>query len=227
MPPYFNIRNYAFNEEWWTFKRYKAKRVNEILHSETEPAITFYNSDGKKFREEWYINGVVHRDGGYAVTTYYGNGEIQSRQWFTNGILHREDDNGKSLPAVINFDCIGCLYNIEYYKFNKLHREYGPAKITHKYQSKSICYKEWYVDGLRHNLEGPAHVDLQDNVNTYYIMGKKVKKQQFYKLAFIYRTMINIAIKIKRRRVTSKLSIDTSLANNGRDICNLISEYVY
>jgi hypothetical protein len=38
-----------------------------------------------------------------------------------------------------------------YYHNDKLHREDGPAKISHG-------VKEWYLNGVRHRVDGPAKI---------------------------------------------------------------------
>ena len=66
--------------------------------------------------------------------------------------------------------------NVSYYKDPEhqiLHRLDGPAI------EGDFGYTEWYKDGERHNLKGPAYTDVNGQVKEWYINGKQYTKKGF------------------------------------------------
>lgn len=105
------------------------------------------------------------------------NGEME---WADkNNLLHQENDE----PAVIRDD--GSKF---WYCHGKLHRENDePAVIRNTDQHTPWVTKEWWVDGKRHRLSGPAIIRYCDNDEKikkerefeWYVNGNSVKKEEF------------------------------------------------
>ncbi|MEI8270525.1 MAG: hypothetical protein WCG45_04085 [bacterium] len=121
--------------------------LNQSSTTESSPAF---------YAVKWFKNGIVHRKDLPAMVYFSGESH-----WFFNGLRHREKD----LPALIEKDgeetffWQGEKYTFlehsngtkEYYnRFSLLHRQDSPAVI---YANGDV---EYWFDGLRHRLDGPA-----------------------------------------------------------------------
>ena len=107
-----------------------------------------------KSNDIWYLNEYMHRINGPA--TEFLDGE---KWWLINGKRHRENN----LPAIIRKDG-----NEEYWINGEeyLFHENGTKEFIDYYGRLSRVYgaaveypngdKEWWIDGKRHRLDGPA-----------------------------------------------------------------------
>ena len=121
----------------------------EISDEEMEEGYTEYTNQ----------SGLFHRENGPAIVDI-----TNGLQWYRNGFLHR--DNG---PAVIEFETDDTPYVEKWYKNGLLHRD-GKRPAINDFN----FYQEWWYNGKRHNLLGPAIVDGEDQ--QWFINGKKHRK---------------------------------------------------
>lgn len=61
------------------------------------------------------------------------------------------------------------------YKNSKLHCLEGPAI------SDPDHYEEWYVEGLRHRMNGPAYINFLTKEKEFWIQGQKYSEESFKK----------------------------------------------
>lgn len=140
---------------------------NGNIHREDGPALE--NADGGK---AWYREGFLHREDGPAIER--ANGE---KEWYREGVLHRENGpaieyedgskeyylNGELVPDYEVMPIILPDGTKEWHnEAGQLHRENGPAIV---YEDGS---KEYYQNELLHREDGPARVEITDNVAVSY-----------------------------------------------------------
>jgi hypothetical protein len=133
--------------QWWRFGK---------LHRTDGPAIIL--ADGS---EEWYLDGIRHRVGGPAFTRRDSSGEIIVEQWFTDGRLNRIDGPAvtRIIEESINKDW---LYN----RIGESEPGDGEGEENGEEEpppppppipsERRIVVEEWWVEGQKHRLEGPA-----------------------------------------------------------------------
>lgn len=149
--------------QWW--KNGNCHREVRDENGLVLPAIE--KTDGTR---EWWVNGNCHRDdrdeNGLVLPAI--EKRDGTREWFNNGKRHRDDrdESGLILPAVEQ----PALKIKEWWRNGKLHRDGGLPAI--EYDDGS----EWWVDGVRHRLDGPAISD--GVVGFWYLNGKEVKKEE-------------------------------------------------
>ena len=97
------------------------------------------------------------------------------------------------------------------------HREDGPAHITN-------IGEIWYTKGLLHRLAGPAFTQREINVEKYYIHGRQLSKKTFAKVMFRVRLACNIFKKGLRQRYCTKLS-ETQIFDE-RYLASIVSSYM-
>lgn len=74
--------------------------------------------------------------------------------------------NGKEMRFYkVTYFRNGRLYKVEYYKFNQLHSDIGPAYIQYFRNSDEIKAEIYFKDGLKHRPEedGPAEMIMKMN----------------------------------------------------------------
>jgi antitoxin component YwqK of YwqJK toxin-antitoxin module len=79
-----------------------------------QPIIRYYKN-GKKHKEECFLDDKYHRIDGAAYTNRYKNGNKRLEEWKINGILHRIDG-----PAYIEWYGNGNKKSEEWYLYDKL-----------------------------------------------------------------------------------------------------------
>ena len=104
------------------------------LHNEDGPAYIYYNWNGVKNHEVYYIDGVLHREDGPAAIWFSESGDVIYEEYFINGVLHRE---GGPARTIISDD--GSKTEV-YFSGGKRHREDGAAVI-----GKDVL--EYWYDG--------------------------------------------------------------------------------
>lgn len=229
--------NYFFRTNGWWFYYDKTTTYNESgeLHSYNDkPALVFRNSKGRVYREEWYYNGLPHREGDKpAVAVWYCDTvkiSLHTLEWHTHGKLHRGKCSitGEQYPATLSHTRYGKVFLTEYYIDGKLHRENNYAYM---YITPNRTEYKHLIDGLVHNLNGPAKYcklrDIMTEDINYYIFGRAYNYKKYIKQKFIYNVIINRIRKLRRKILNKTLKTTTVNIVNGPDICNLISTYVY
>jgi hypothetical protein len=123
---------------------YKDMSHSLTLHRENAPAFIFYDKNGMKILEEWWINGEMIKETMYSDIT----GVKTYDKYVDNGKIHRE--NG---PARIKYfytsdirkEYLGNKKTVEYWKDNGYHRLDGPAVL--EYHPNGVLYDEkFYID---------------------------------------------------------------------------------
>ncbi len=146
--------------------------------SDGKPAIIKYHSNGNRKVEEYCNNKQLNRLDGPAYIEYFENGKIKLEEYRVKGVLTRDDgpailkykedllDNiKKGLSPVLNplMNTFGVgtssrninqdsvkyyLFNVQYYKNGKKHRDPsdGPADITYK-NNGDIKSEKYYKNG--------------------------------------------------------------------------------
>jgi hypothetical protein len=110
--------------EWW---------INGVLHRPEEEGPAVEHVEHQTGYNYYFSYGKLHREGGPAIETKDGS----YRAWYLNGLRHRLEDNG---PAVIRI-VEGDFEYKEWWKYDELHRDGGPAII------RPDSY-EWYKNGF-------------------------------------------------------------------------------
>lgn len=100
--------------------------------------------------EKWIIDSYLHskNDKPSMIKTNKENGEV-IKFWHQYDILHRGDDK----PAIVKIDN-DFIYEKQWYKDGKLHRENNPAIV--KYYNEKKIDQYWYLRGQLHRDDGPA-----------------------------------------------------------------------
>lgn len=155
-----------FTTSVW-FEEYR--NDNGDLHNLDGPAVIDYrraffgyqtprktdNDRGNRPRLEWWLNGNLHREDGPAVMIYKDHigGELCVEEWYLNGIYGRKDGG----PLRITYNTMKERTH-EWYGYSEdsgplLHREDGPAHID------LLCETQtWYRYGIKYRENGPAMV---------------------------------------------------------------------
>ena len=90
---YYNNNNNKLHREdgpayqWWDKngrKRIERYFVNDKLHRENGPAVQWWHNNGQKEIEEYYINDKCHREDGPAVQRWYTNGQKKLKKYYLN-----------------------------------------------------------------------------------------------------------------------------------------------
>ena len=82
--------------------------------------------------------------------------------------------NNKLFPSVFwNYDTHQGY--TEWWYQGKLHNENGPA-ITNKHG-----YEAYYINGIRHRIDGPAMIKTDDRGTEYWLYGKQISQEVFEK----------------------------------------------
>ena len=81
---------------------------------------------------------------------------------YQNGLLHRDEK-----PA-----CITSSGRKEWYQYDKLHRDAGPA-------IEADYYQQWYQHGKLHRIEGPAVIYFKSNYEEYWLNGFEVFREDW------------------------------------------------
>jgi hypothetical protein len=118
------------------------------------------------------------------------------------GIFHCENNQ----PAYISINEFGEISGINYYYNNTAHRNNGPQSIKisnslkfeeykihgkrrnhihgpalKKYRNGILISYNYFLNNIRHNSVGPAVVDLDFKIFKYFIFGKEISKESFFK----------------------------------------------
>ncbi len=141
----------------------------ERLHRVDGPAlIKLVAATGFPTDLYWYVHGVAHRDeneGPQCIS--YGFDIVVNEVYRKNGLVHRDADKPACILYKLNdqersFDDIEyqkqIVENEYWYKNDHIHRDGGPAIIKYRKtlngDSEVVC--EYYKQGIRHRLDGPA-----------------------------------------------------------------------
>ena len=139
--------------------------INDKLHRDDGPAqITINTNDDIEYIEHvWYFNNAVHRTDGPAKMNYTGIDTMTkvSEVWYNKGVRHRVN-----APAETHWDKNGNIIQTIWYKYNRIHRDDGPAYMVRSYEpgpdiSHGIMaenYDVWYEEGIRHREGQPAEI---------------------------------------------------------------------
>lgn len=65
---------------------------------------------------------------------------------------------------------------IFYTKNGEYHRTDGPAL-----EYRRTGRREWFLNGERHRTDGPAVIDPRHNLESYWVHGKELSKEEFEK----------------------------------------------
>lgn len=137
----------------------------------SDPTKVFYDSFGNVKSEHWLDDqGRFHNDNGPAVVEYkvHSNGDLVAEReiWFLHGIRHRVGG-----PAMTIYGGSYGVKEVRFYENNQLHREYGPALITHNDDDTG---EDWYyIHGKLHREDGPAYTFISST-------GTPAEEQWFY-----------------------------------------------
>jgi hypothetical protein len=94
------------------------------------PALIFFNSDGHKYREEWYKNGLINRNKNPAVKEYYYGKSIKRVKYRLHNLLH--GDSNSELILYDNKDLIKFLFiNISILAIKNSSKKKGSCIICH------------------------------------------------------------------------------------------------
>lgn len=154
---------------------YKYWYVNGVLHSPAPDQPSVVTAFEHGFTRRWHEHGVTHRIGGPAVITASGG-----MSWYYKGLRHRgpeNDPNYNDEPAEVYSN-----HTLAWYKHGVLHREGDkPAFI-----SEFWAYSDWYENGKRHRLTGPARVPDCTKYyapfgEKYYIHGVRYTEAEFWR----------------------------------------------
>jgi len=114
----------------------------------------------------------------FKLYTNFGVYNLDSIPPLINTVVHRLDG-----PAIIRYDCDGCIDYEAYYVNNQLHRVDGPARIW--YNKNKIIEVIYYQNHECHMLDGPANIKYDENGNiryeTYYINNTYYLEDAYYK----------------------------------------------
>lgn len=132
------------------YKSGQLKRItyltNHSPHREDGPAVQAFLRDGSLESESYFINGELTK------LIKYTNNIAHTIKRFKNGKLHGS-------PSVELFDHYGRKTYEAHHKNELLHREDGPAIEAWQEAIDSqmfITSREFFINGKRHNLHGPA-----------------------------------------------------------------------
>jgi len=115
---------------------------------------------------EFWHNNHIHKPS-------FCNDELIHEYWI-DGVKHRDefDDDGESLPAVIEYEeWFGDIIREEWWFEGELHREDGAAVIL--YENGVAIKKEWYNGGMRHRLNEPAVFDIIHGIRVWWVNGSR------------------------------------------------------
>lgn len=214
-----------------------------LKHREDGPAMI----DKKYKSDTWYHYGMVHREDGPAMINYENrNKKIRNEAWVYYSHIHRVGG-----PAMIDInEQTGEVVYEAWYINGKYHREDGPCKIMHIHdifmeKPTGEVVKIWMEDGFFHRLGGPAVESHSYNwysnfslprldassieakpYNDWYINGVRYKEEDYHKLM---KNVLKVCSKFKKplRRGVKNAIYDCEIYGISKDICGLISEYVY
>lgn len=147
----FNSKEYGKKCTMWY-------RYGKLHRDGGKPAVQ--SEDGKW----WFVNGELHRNGDEPAKVILTGDEWMEREWYKNGYLHRDDDK----PARVYADSDG-YFEYEWHIRGKFHRENDKPASIYNWQSN------WWVNGLRHRLEGPAIISHENGEVEYWVNGEQVK----------------------------------------------------
>jgi len=137
------------------------------LHREDGPAHVkiVKNNNGSiiSVSKTWYMFGLRHRINGPAVLKFDFNTNAKIKRvekiWYKFGYGHRED--GPAYEKRLYKKDVN-IYTYDFMKFNKKHRDEGPAEIEiHKIKTTGRIknmYLYYYQFGQFHNENGPAQI---------------------------------------------------------------------
>jgi len=169
-------------EEGFTVERTPDGNLHRIRHSKWRtpdgtlhriggPAYQSWHENGRKYKEEWFLNGKPHRIGGPANQRWNDSGLKTWGAWYQNGKLHRIGG-----PAQKGWNASGDPKYETWFQNGKYHRIGGPA--TQSWNDDGIKTGEsWYQNGIKHRIDGPAIQSWNDDGiktdESWYQNGKK------------------------------------------------------
>lgn len=157
---------------------------NGKRHRKTGPAVVnkstneeFYYLDGVSFKKETWENKLRQQE----ETNTQEPTSSENQEENPDRIKYKKV---KSVEAAYHDKTFtGAVIDeegkIAFLKEGKYHREDGPAFLNPKRNNRSI-YEGWWLNGVQHNLNGPARVN-NDGSNSYYINGNWIRKENFAK----------------------------------------------
>jgi hypothetical protein len=188
---------YAGDEEWGQYKKQLAlplqnpiyhTKANGDLHCESGPAIIYTNGD-----KYWFQNNMLHRLDGPAIEISNG-----TKIWGVRGQRYTEEEFNKIVSPHVDSDGVQTWSNNKM----QLHRENGPAIIypnsdmewwvdgrRHRLAGPAVLkgkISQWYRNGVLHRLDGPAFINQMNGYCEYYINGKYYSKEEYYKKQWPY-----------------------------------------
>lgn len=177
-----------------------------------------YSPIYKKKNEDFITEYKIDKKGKHIIYSYNKNKSITNtiKTWYNNGDYYKKIHNYKRYDEETK----------EYFKNGLRHRENKPAYLYETYKYRPIITQEkWYKDGMLHNEDGPASIlieDETDEINNpyYYSQNDYFLNNEYYKKEK-YDEHIK---KIKTQKLCDKLyEYNVSC----KDVCNMISSYVY
>lgn len=153
----------SYEDEW---------AIDGEYHRIDGPAYYQMNSDGTLTFEEWYLKDERHRLDGPAFRNTDGNlyyyvfgTEVSEEQFMSGSVQIDVEENEEFCKAWVKTNAVANSDQIIYHRIN------GPALISSRGQF-------WFVNGNRHNENGPAVV-WSDGTVEYWLDDCCYTKQQF------------------------------------------------
>jgi hypothetical protein len=221
------IPGYFFNNDWWVYKPRKEVRDNGDLHSLTEPAIIFYNTDGTVLREEWYVNGKLNSIDDKPSVVMYMKPNNKKEEWYRNNKIHRDNS-----PAII-FYHEDRIFKCEWYYEGNCCNFNGPALVNYTLPAHHnvLATHEYIINRLRHNAYGPAkvHYDVYGVIDKeeYWLQNTHYTKSEWIKKSFAYRYFHFCVRRFLRKKTQDNLKniILKTNKNINLDLCKNIILY--
>lgn len=145
----FNQQNQLTSAAWYR---------HGILHRDSKPAVTRYDTDGHVTAEEWCQNGHPHRDSDQpTLVSYRDDGAPYLAEWENQNGWHRDNNQ----PAVIYHDDDEHTLSIGWYTDGQPRRDDGPAVVKTR-DNHTIQRLSWQNGHAQHRADGPAFLGFTE-----------------------------------------------------------------
>ncbi len=153
---------------------------NGLLHRDDGYAIIHYDHELLGTELSMYKNGMLHCETGPCVLFIDGLPdykylelnckELESKllfeEWKINDVQHREDG-----PAVRRRVHINAPWDETWVQKGARHNSNGPAVL--EYKDNVLNVEEWWINGKKHRLDGPAYINKANGVTTWFLDGNR------------------------------------------------------